>query len=221
MKRLFAAAALLLLGAASALSQTAFSTPDGRNAAQSAVIMCLNGSSQAVPCSSTFPLSTSSATVTQGFRSSVTLTRTADVNAYLASDVVGASVGASAALTFSTVGPSAGTIVIRSVELEIDDTAIISGETSYSLYLYSVTPPSALVDNAPFDFAVADRASFVGKINLGTPVDEGSTLYVRTDNLSVQLRLASTSLFAYLVTAGAYTPTSARVYKITLHAQGL
>jgi hypothetical protein len=43
----------------SALAQTAWPTPTGVAAANGAVMMCLNGSSQAVPCSGSFPLSTS------------------------------------------------------------------------------------------------------------------------------------------------------------------
>lgn len=155
------------------------------------------------------------------YTSSVSITRTNDINAYTANDVVGAATGSTAAVEFTTLGPSAGRVLITSIELEIDAAAVISGETSYNLYLYNVTPPSALGDNAAFDIPAGDRASFVGKIALGTPVDEGSTLYIRTDIVNAQFKLAGTSLFGYLVTVGAYTPTASRVYKITLHAVGL
>ena len=151
----------------------------------------------------------------------VSLTRTADTNAYAANDVLGAATGSTAALTFASMGPSAGAIMITSAELEIDKAAVISGETSYKLYLYNVTPPSALGDNAAFDIPSGDRASFLGRLELGTPVDEGSTLYVQTDGINKQIRLSGTSLFAYLVTTGAYTPASATVHKITLHAVAL
>ncbi len=148
----------------------------------------------------------------------VTLTRTNDTNAYTANDVIGAATGSTAALTFANMGPSGGTIMITSAQLEIDASALISGETSYALYLYNVTPPSALGDNAAFDIPSGDRAAFLGKINLGTPVDEGSTLYVEVNGINKQVKLAGTSLFAYLVTVGAYTPTASRVHVVTLHA---
>lgn len=157
----------------------------------------------------------------QGYTASVSLTRTADTAAYAANDVVGAATGSTAALQFTSMGPSAGNIMITSAELVIDAAAVISGETSYRLYLYNVTPPSALGDNAAFDLPSGDRASFLGYVDLGTPVDLGSTLYVQTDVIQKHLKLASANLFAYLVTIGAYTPTSARVHKVTLHAVAL
>jgi hypothetical protein len=75
-----------------------------------------------------------------------------------------------------------------------------------------------LGDNAAFDLPSGDRASFLGYVDLGLPADLGSTLYVETNVVNKQLTLSGTSLFGYLVTNGAYTPTSARVHKITLHS---
>lgn len=149
---------------------------------------------------------------------SVSITRTADTDDYLAGDVIGAATGATAAQEFTNVvgEPSGCPVTITGTELEIDASAVISGETSYRLYLYSVTPPSALGDNASWDLPAGDRASFLGYVDLGTPVDLGSTLYVQATGVGKQITLAGTSLFAYLVTNGPYTPTSARVYKITL-----
>ncbi len=155
------------------------------------------------------------------YSAAVTLTRTADTNAYAANDVIGAATGSTAALTFATMGPSAGRVVITSVALEIDITAVISGMTSYRLYLYNVTPPSALGDNVAFDLPAGDRASYLGYVDLGTPVDLGSTLYVELNGINKQIKLAGTSIFAYLVTIGTYTPGSADVHVITLHAVGV
>jgi hypothetical protein len=158
---------------------------------------------------------------TNAFSAAVTLTRTADTNVYAANDVLGAATGSTAALTFASMGPSSGRVCITSCSLEIDASAVISGETSYRLYLYNITPPSALGDNAAWDLPSGDRASFLGYVDLGTPVDLGSTLYVQTDNINKQIKLAGTSIFAYLVTVGTYTPTSARVHIITLHTVGV
>jgi hypothetical protein len=152
------------------------------------------------------------------YTTAVSLTRTADTNAYAANDVVGAATGSTAALTFAGMGISASRIMITGCTFEIDASAIISGETSYDLHLYSVAPPSALGDNAAFDLPSGDRASYLGKISLGSPQDLGSTLYCEAQSLNKQVKLAGTSLFAYLVTTGAHTPTSARVYVVTLHA---
>ncbi len=177
------------------------------------------GDAAAVTPTNPLPVAlTAAAGLSDGYSASVTLTRTADTNAYAANDVLGAATGATAALQFASMGPSGGKIIITSATLEIDATAVISGETSYNLYLYSVSPPSALGDNAAFDIPSGDRASLLGKISLGTPVDEGSTLYIQTDGINKQIALAGTDLFAYLVTVGGYTPTSARVHKINLQA---
>lgn len=150
----------------------------------------------------------------QGYTSAATITRPANTTAYTANDVLGG------AITFTAAGPSAGgDLIVTSVELEADIAAIPSGMTSFSLYLYNVTPPSAIADNAAFDIPSGDRASFLGKIALGTPVDEGSTLYIRTDQVNAHLKVASGgSLFGYVVTAGAFTPAgNSEVYKVTLH----
>lgn len=150
------------------------------------------------------------------FGSAVSLTRTNDTNAYTANDVVGAATGSTAALTF-TVGAGAGEYTITSASLEIDAAAVIASETNYILYLYNVTPPSALGDNAAWDLPSGDRASYLGAINLGAPADLGSTLSVEQSLIGKQITLASGNLFAYLVTVGAYTPTASRVHVITLH----
>lgn len=202
-----------LLWAAPCFAQTQFPSPDGRNAAPLAVQGCLNGSSQAVPCSATVPLQT---TTSQGYTSAVTVTRPANVTPYTANDDVGG------AITFPTMGPSGGNVIITSGELEIDVAAVPTGMTSFRLYLYSVTPPSALADNAAWDLPAGDRASFLGYVDLGTPVDLGSTLYVRTDGINAHFKLAGTSLFGYLVTNGGFTPAgNSEVYVVTLHATAL
>jgi hypothetical protein len=148
----------------------------------------------------------------------VTLTRTADTNAYAAGDIVGTATGSTAALQFANMGPSGAVVQIVSAELEIDAAAAIAGETSYRGYLYNVTPPSALGDNAAFDLASGDRNAYLGFVDFGTPVDLGSTLYVRATPDNCFVRLSGTDIFMYLVTMGAYTPASARVYRPKLFA---
>lgn len=156
-----------------------------------------------------------------GLAASVTQTRPTNTTGLTAGDLVGTGSGASAAaaaMDFNLGAVSASSIQINSVSLERDVTALISGETSYNLHLYSVTPPSALLDNDPFDLPVGDRASYLGVINLGTPVDWGSTLYIEQNSIGKVLRLAGTHIFGYLQTVGAYTPASGQVHKVTINA---
>lgn len=159
------------------------------------------------------------------FGAVASITRPNDTAPYTANDVIGAATGSTAAVAFVGVGPSImADMMITSAQLEIDRNAVISGETSYRLYLYTVTPPSVLGDNAAWDLPAGDRASYLGYIDLGTPVDLGSTLYVETSGINKQITMpgnVSGTLYGYLVTNGAYTPAAQTVHKITLHAVGM
>ena len=154
---------------------------------------------------------------TAAYDVSASVTRTNDTNVYAANDVIGAATGSTAALTFALMGPSAGHIRIIGTEFEVDVAAILSGMTTFRLHLYNVTPPSAYGDNVAWDLLTGDRASYLGFLELGAPVDLGGTLYVQAEQAKDVL-LAGTSLFGYLVTIGTYTPSASAVKKITLHA---
>lgn len=152
-----------------------------------------------------------------GYSRSVSVTRPNDTSAYAARDVIGAATGSTAALEFTNMAPSGGgKILVTSARLMVNVTSVPSGMSSFFLACYSATPPSALGDNAAWDLPSGDRSVFLGKIALGTPVDEGSTLFVETDAILKQMTLTGTSLFAYLVTEGAYTPTALGVKQIDL-----
>jgi|SRR5829696_4774990 len=159
--------------------------------------------------------------VMQGaYSANASVTRPANTTAYAAGDVIGPTGGGTSALSFASVGLSGAVVTIVGASLEIDDSALIASEAGYRLYLYNVTPPSALADNAAFDLSSGDRASFLGYIDLGTPLDLGSTLYVQSD-LAKAVKLSGTGLFGYLVTVAGYTPTSGRgPYKVTLLTAG-
>src|SRR4051812_6282001 len=67
---------------------------------------------------------------------------------------------------FTGAGNNATSILITGAELEIDGGT--AEATAWRLYLYSVTPPSALTDTTTFDVPSGDRASYLGYIDLGT-----------------------------------------------------
>lgn len=125
--------------------------------------------------------------------------------AYSAGDVI------EGAKALTVVGPvPGGEILITCTRLMVSHTAVISGETSYELHLYSVTPPSARADNAAWDLPEGDRASYLGKISLGTPVDLGASLFVEQTGLNKQVTVPTGgTLYAELVTVGAFTATAA------------
>lgn len=151
------------------------------------------------------------------YSAAVTVTRPANTTAYSANDVVGG------AITFPTIGPSGGHVNLSGFAVRMDIAAVPSGMTSFRLHLYNVTPPSALADNAPWDIPSGDRSAYLGYLDLGTMTDFGSTLFAQNDQFvkKVKLTAASTTLYGYLVTAGAYTPAgNSEVYTVTVSGEG-
>jgi len=146
-----------------------------------------------------------------------TVTRPANQTPYSAGDVVGG------AFQFTGAGPTGGApVMLTGAELPIDIATLPSGMTGWRLHLYSVTPPSALADNAPWTLPSGDRASYLGFIELGTPEAFGATLYVDASNVNKQVKLTSGNLHAYLMTKGGFTPAAnSEVYRPTLHTQAV
>jgi hypothetical protein len=91
--------------------------------------------------------------------------------------------------------------------------------TGFNLRLYNASP-TAIADNAAWDIPSGDRGKYLGKIVLGTPVDEGSTLFIDNDlTTPKQLTLTGTALYAELQTITGYTPAgNSEVYRLTIHA---
>lgn len=89
--------------------------------------------------------------------------------------------------------------------------------TAWTLYLFSVTPPSAVADDGAYTLPSGDRASFLGKIPLGTAADEVDTQWIETQGINKQIKLSGTSVFGYLVNGTALTP-AAVAHTVTLHA---
>jgi hypothetical protein len=135
---------------------------------------------------------------------------TPTATAYSAADVM--DVAKAISLTFADGSPiPAGAMLrIQSAVLKIDATALQASEAAYMLYLYSITPPSAQADNAAFTLASADLPYYLGSVSLGTPVDMGAALYVKTGNLTEDIKLDAglTSIYAQLVTVAGFTPTA-------------
>jgi hypothetical protein len=144
-------------------------------------------------------------------------TFTCGTSPYGAGEVVGVG-GGNAALFFAAIATGAAAIEIRSAELMIARSAVISGETTYRLHLYNVTPPSALADSVAFDLAAGDRSAYLGYIDFGTLQVLGSTLFSEVLNVGKMMKTASAGIYGYLQTIGAFTPTAAQ-YRITLGAR--
>lgn len=145
----------------------------------------------------------------QGGAFSASATFTPAASAHTAPAVVGT------AQAFALGAAAGQRIRIISATLEIDGATIET--TTWTLYLYSVTPPSAYADTTTWDLASGDRASFLGSIAFAQVVDLGSTLYIETSNIQKQLVLTGTGLFGYLVNGTTLTP-QAVAHIVTIQA---
>ncbi len=123
-----------------------------------------------------------------------------------------------AAGTFASMGPNAGRIMITSASLVI--AGATAEATAWRLYLFSVTPPSAVADDGAFVLPAGDLASFLGYIDLGTAVDLVDNQYVEVNGINKQVKLAGTSMFGYLTNLTTLTP-AAVAHTVTLHSVAL
>ena len=57
-------------------------------------------------------------------------------------------------------------------------------------------------------FGVGGSHLYLGPVNLGTPVDLASTLYIEANIINKEMRLSGTSIFAYLVTTSVSPPSA-------------
>lgn len=149
----------------------------------------------------------------------VTITRPNDTSSYAANDVIGAATNATAAVLLGTTSSANQAIMFTTTTLEIDITSVVSGMTSFFLQLYSAPPPSALGDNGAWTLATVDRTSYLGSINLGTPVlpvTSGNTLYVQTAQINSQILLPTKTLYGYLMTVGAWQPAASTVFVVNV-----
>lgn len=169
-----------------------------------------------VPAGTTYPLPVSVDQTASAPRGSATFTPAA--SSHTAGDVVGGAVQ----FTWTDTPVSGKSLLITGSELEIDGGT--AEATAWRLHLYNVTPPSALADDAAWDLgaggtAAADRAAYLGYIDLGTAVDQGSTQWVESSQLK-QIKLATTELWGYLVNLTTLTP-AAVVHKVNLQTQAV
>jgi hypothetical protein len=180
-----------------------------------------NGVMQVTLVSSNTSNSTVSPTSTTT-KVSKSFARPSDSLAYLSGDVIGPSTSTTAALELPLIGNVGSVIRVTGTRLKVDVGPVPAGMTSFRLHLYSALPPSALVDSASWDLSAGDRTIYLGYVDLGSPSDFGSTLYVQQTGLDYDFQIGgTTSLWGYLVTATGFTPTSAAVKNITLYILGM
>lgn len=127
------------------------------------------------------------------------------------SHTAGDSVGVAA--EFALGAPTGSLLRIVGASLIVNSA---TNETStWRVYLFSVTPPSALADTGDFLLASGDRASFLGYFDFAQLVDVGDTLYIEATPNKI-IRLTGTSVFGYLVNLTTVTP-AAVAHTVTIH----
>lgn len=133
------------------------------------------------------------------YKSQPTVTRPANATPYTAGDVVGGA--------FQLTGlPPGRDLLTTLVALRINVSGIPAGMTSFTMHYYAGTPPSAIADNDQWDLTAADRAVYLGFTDVGSPADKGATLFCQVKQDCTHLRPASTGVYCYIVTNGAFTP---------------
>lgn len=141
-----------------------------------------------------------------------TVTRPNNQTPYAGGDVVGG------LFQFSGVGVNGEAVLVTGAGIDIAISALPSGMSSFRLHLYNAAPPSNLADNAPWTRGSNDQPMYVGYIDLGTPFMNGGAAYAEVNSLGKQVDLATSSLWAYLVTNGGFTPAAvSEVYKPFVH----
>ena len=142
---------------------------------------------------------------TRAFTASATFTPAA------ASHTAGDSVGVAAEFVLKDNqggAPAPGsTINIISASMRIDGATVET--TAWRLHMFSVTPPSALADDAAFLLASGDRSSYLGYIDLSQVIDLGDSLFIEMPNINKIITLTGTSVFGYLVNGTTLTPQAA------------
>ena len=153
----------------------------------------------------------------QGHLATVTTTRPNNTTAYDAGDALGDTSG-SAIMEFTNMARvSGGNIMITSASMRVDLSSIPSGMAGLKLHLYSASP-TAIADNAAWDLVANDRNLYMGFIQLSTPSDFGSTLFVELNGINKHVQLTGTSIFAIPVLDSGFTPSASTVRQFKLRS---
>ncbi|MHC5939251.1 hypothetical protein [Nostoc sp.] len=120
----------------------------------------VSGVQASIKAANTLPTANDTAIVVSnresgGFVSSATIQRAANTTPlYETNDVYGAAFELQ-----NIVGVASGNILITSIDIIFNISALPSGMGAFILYLYNITPPSAVADNGAFSLPSGDRAS--------------------------------------------------------------
>lgn len=144
-------------------------------------------------------------------------TRPNNTTPYTAGDVVGSSTSAN--LRVPQVGAPGVRQLIQSAELIINNTSPPAGMTGFTLQLWR-SEPAAILDNAAFSAAAANRQAYAGSILINTVAAiGGGFVWGAADYVGRPIRLAGgdQGFWFNLVTLGGYTPAAQTEYTVRFH----
>jgi hypothetical protein len=150
-----------------------------------------------------------------GYESKVTITRLANTTPYLANSVWGG------IFELTNFGASGGHVILSGVRVIFSNTTSPAGMGQFTLFLYSGTPPSAVVDGGSFSISTIDRSRLLTPKGVDLENAEaaigGGSVVLQTDNKNVQIKLAAgvTSVWGYLVNRSAHNPVSGTTAELT------
>lgn len=151
---------------------------------------------------------------------SVSVTRPDNTTAYTAGDIFGTSPATN--IEFENVLPEdSQSYYIVGAKIVYNASAAKANMDTFTLHLYD-SAPTAIVDNSAWTLLSADRAKYLGSIEIDLPTDLGEVLVSFKDNINLKRQLASgsTSVYGQLVTNGAFTPGAEDVLDISLQIVG-
>lgn len=151
---------------------------------------------------------------TEGVKTvSAEVTRPADTTAYAAKDAIANSTSAPTVITFTgavnNIGESG---VIRKATLQTDQAANTS---TFRLHLFNAAPTTLTNDNAAQLIDYADKASYLGYIDITNVAEAGSSIGVNTNAFHF-VSGATVNLFGMLESVGGFTPASGQKFNIKL-----
>lgn len=159
--------------------------------------------------------SPSSTTTTFFSKQSVTITRTADTNPYIADDVWGGRF----ALTLPFTGDGNKAIILNKINLTTSLTSLPTGFGTFRLFLFQNTTDSGnIADNGAFtqrttaiDTSGYPLAQMVKNIN-----DISGNCTTFDLNVPIHIDAGINTLYGYLVTQSGYTPAAATADTISI-----
>ena len=148
---------------------------------------------------------------------SASLVRPADTTAYTVGDLVANSTTAGSVLPLLLVSSrnDAGSVLIERVK--VHKTSVSITAASFRVHMFSVAPVPTVGDNAAF--ATSGVSGYIGSMDvvMGQVFTDGASGFSDTTFKPIRARLGTGyTVYALIEARGAYTPSSAETFTVTL-----